>query len=611
MRFLLLFFGLIITVHVSVAQTVSSLVSSPTIGTQETVSYTLEISGAEDADIVTPSPPDAEGLVLVSTSASRGSSIYITNGTVSRTVSYTWHYRPEQEGDARILEATVTIGGEVYTASEISITVVPQAQRPRPQRRSPFGGFSLFDDPVPAAPPPEVTEQDIFIRTQQSDREVYLNEPVTLEYLLYFRPGTLPRNSRQSDSWDAEGFWREELNNPDNQSPEIVIENGIRYQVVSIRRVVVFPTRSGELSIDPLKIMAEVQSPNANLDPFSSSLFSRTYSTVERASPPVSILSKALPSGAPDGFTGSVGQYSLRAELSDTEVEVGDALQLTVAVEGVGNIALIEPPQPELPGIFEVYDPEVSTTKKERDGLIQGEKIYSWLLIPRSNGTFQIPPIEFVFFDPLQQEYITEMVDLDPIRITGTAPSTTIITSSADGFPVDDIEILKRDPRWTTVNPTPLHQHLWFYLILLVPLLGLTATAVLRRRVTRLATDTAWARNRRAHPLARKHLKKAKKLLEEETPDHFYAALEHTVLGFLGNRLNISERGLTRAKLATLLAEAGVVADSQQELIHFLDACDTVRYAPIPAEYSQMEEHLRKANEILSMIANELEAIHR
>ena len=609
MRCILFLVGLAITAHISVAQTVSGLVSSPTIGNQETVAYTLEISGADASEIVDPSAPDAEGLVLVSPSASRGTSISITNGRVSRSVSYTWHYRPEQEGDARILEASVTIGDENYSAPAVSITVVPQAQRPRPQRRSPFGGFSLFDDPVPAAPPPEVTEQDIFIRARQSSREAYLNEQVTLDYQLYFRPGTLPRNSRQSDSWDAEGFWREELDLSENPTPELVVENGIRYQMVSIRRVAVFPTRSGELSIDPLKIAAEVQSPDA--DPFSSPLFSRTYSTVERASPTISITSKVLPPGAPDGFSGAVGQYSLSAELSQTELEVGEALQLTVAVEGLGNIALIEAPQPDLPGIFEVYDPEVNISKTESGGLIRGQKAFTWLLIPRSNGTFQVPPIRFVFLDPSREEYVVRTVDLDPVTITGTAPAAVAVTSTASGFPVDDIALLKRDPRWTTVNRTPLHHHPWFYLLLLIPVLGLSVTAVLRRRVTRLATDTAWARNRRAHPLARKHLKNAKKLLEEGNPDKFYAALEQAVLGFLGNRLNISERGLTRPQLANLLAEAGLPADRQQELIQFLDACDAARFAPIPPEYSEMEEHLTQASQILSSIADELEPVNQ
>ena len=600
MRHLLFLAGLACTVHGSVAQTVSGTISSPTIGSQEIVTYTLEISEADTKDIVPPTPPNAEGLSLVSNAASRSTSFSIANGNVSRSVSYAWRYKPEREGTARILEASVIIADETYTAPPVSITVVPQAQRPQTQRprRSPFGGF--FDTPEPQ----DVTQQDIFMRASQSSREAYMNEQITLEYRLYFRPGTSPRNTRLADSWDAEGFWREDLDVPENVTTDLVIENGVRYHVALIRRVAVFPTRAGELLIDPLKIAADAQSPNA--DPF---LFSRSYSAIERSSPAINITSRVLPPEAPPGFTGAVGQYSLRADLSDYELDVGEALQMTVIIEGTGNIALIEAPQPEFPGIFEVYDPEVSTAKTERGNLITGSKTFTWLLIPRSNGVFQIPPIDFVFFDPVQEQYIVRSGTINPITITGMAPSTTATTSTASGFPVDDIAILKRGLGWTPIYPVPLHRHIWFYVLLLTPILGLGVVAILRHRFSRLSTDTAWARNRKAHPLARKHLSTAKRLLKDVNADEFYAALEQAVLGFLGNRLNIHERGITRAQLANLLSGAGVLADSQQKIVEFLDACDAARFAPIPAEYAQMEEHLAQASQILSSIAIELEAV--
>lgn len=599
MRYLLFLAGLACTVHSSIAQTVSGTISSSTVGSQEIVTYTLEISEADPKNIVPPTAPDAEGLSLISSTASRSTSFSISNGNVSRSVSYSWRYKPEQEGTARILEASVIIADRSYTAPPISITVVPQTQRPQTQqrRRSPFGGF--FDDPEPQ----DITQQDIFIRADQSSREAYLNEQITLEYKLYFRPGTSPRNTRLADSWDAEGFWREDLDVPENITTDLVVENGVRYRVALIRRVAVFPTRAGELSIDPLKIAADAQSPNA--DPF---FFSRSYSAIERSSTAIKITSKALPSGAPTGFTGAVGQYALRADLSDYELDVGEALQLMVTVEGTGNIALIEVPKLKFPGIFEVYDPDVSTTKTERGNLITGRKTFTWLLIPRSNGTFQIPPIEFAFFDPTQEQYVVRTDTLNPIMITGTAPSTLATTSTASGFPVDDIAILRRGIEWTPIHPAPLHRHVWFYVLLLTPLLGLGITALLKQRLTRLSTDTAWTRNRKAHPLARKHLKNAKRLLKEVNPDRFYAALEQALLGFLGNRLNIHERGVTRAQLTNILSGAGIHIDSQRKIVAFLDACDAARFAPLPAEYTQMEEHLSQASYILSSIATELES---
>ena len=606
MRSILLVAGLLVISHTSLAQDVSGRISSSTIGTEETVSYTLEISDADASEIVTPNPPDAQGLALISGNPSRSSNVSIINGQVSTSVSYTWHYRPEKEGDAQIFEAVVTVGEKSFTTQPVAVTVVPQSQRPQPQRRSPFGGFSLFDDPI-SEPPAEVTEQDIFIRASQSSREAYLNEQVTIDYKLYFRPWTSPRNSRQADSWDAEGFWREEIDLSDNQDAQVVVENGIQYQLVSIRRVAVFPTRPGELSIDPLSIAAEVRPSGGN--PFSRPFFSNSYSTIERASSAINIVSKALPNNAPDGFNGAVGQYSLTTRLNQTELDVGEALQLSLSIEGTGNISLIEAPQPDFPGVFEIYDPEVTVSKTAIGDLIGGTKTFTWLLIPRTNGTFQIPTIEFVYFDPTESDYVVESSILDPITVTGSSTRAVSTASTANGFPVDDIEILKRNSYWLPADRSPLYHHRWFYLLLIVPILGLGATAILSRRMRRLTTDTAWARNRKAHPLARKHLKYARSLLSKGNSDKFYGALEQAILGFLGNRLNISERGLTRSQLTTVLSEIGIQEQGQQRLVSFLDTCDAARFAPVPPESSLMKEHLSTAGQILSSLGHEIESM--
>ncbi|MCY4171203.1 MAG: BatD family protein [Bacteroidetes bacterium] len=609
MRSLVFVAGLLLTPHISIAQSVSGRISSSTIGTEESVSYTLEISDADASDIQTPNPPDAQGLTLISGNPSRSTNMSIINGQVSTSVSYTWHYRPDNEGEAQILETQITVGEQSFTTEPIIITVVPQSQRPQTQsrRRSPFGGFSLFDDPDPVAPPAEITEQDIFIRANQSSPQAFLNEQVTIDYTLYFRPWTSPRNSRQADSWDAEGFWREELDLSDNQNVQVVVENGIQYQTVTIRRVAVFPTRPGELSIDPLSIAAEVRPPSGN--PFSSPFFSTPYTTIERASAPINILSKPLPANAPNGFNGAVGQYSLETKLNQTELDVGEALQLSLTISGTGNIALIETPEPDFPGIFEIYDPEVDVSKMTTGNLIAGAKTFTWLLIPRTNGTFQIPNIEFVYFDPSDSDYVVLTSELDPITVTGSSATPVATASTASGFPVDDIAIIKRDSKWISANQSPLHQQKWFYLLLIIPVIGLGVTAIMSRRIRRIETDTAWARNRKAHPMARKHLKNARNLLREDHPDKFYGALEQAILGFLGNRLNISERGLTRMQLISVLSEIGVPDQGQQELVSFLDTCDAARFAPVPPEKSLMHDHLRTAGLILSSLGHEIESI--
>jgi hypothetical protein len=94
----------------------------------------------------------------------------------------------------------------------------------------------------------------MFIRAVPSKRQAFQNEQITIEYALYFRTGIQLRQSRLADSWDAEGFWREELEIEARPIPQTVVVDGLRYNTIVLKRVAVFPTRTGSLRIDPLRI---------------------------------------------------------------------------------------------------------------------------------------------------------------------------------------------------------------------------------------------------------------------------------------------------------------------------------------------------------------------
>ena len=588
------------------AQEVVGLVSATTIGTEELVTYTMEVSGADLQSMSNPQPPTAEGLTLLSPTPGQQTSVSIVNGRMSRTVGFTWRYRPEREGSVQFGAGRITIDGSTFTTDPVSIEVVPQAQRPRRQPRSIFNPFGLFDDPEPTpAAAPTIGDRDIFIEARPSAREAFQNEQVTINYDLYFRSGLSPRNSRLADSWDAEGFWREDLEVTDQAVPSMRVLDGTRYNVVTLKRVAVFPTRSGDLAVDPLRIATEVIPPSSN--PFDRSLFSLGYTSIERASAAIDIISKPLPADAPDGFSGAVGQYQMDAAVTSTTLEIGEPLQLEVTLRGTGNVALLDAPAITWPGIFEVYDPEVQTNISNEGNLIAGSKTFTWLLIPRSNGTFEFPRVRFAYFNPAIERYVTEESVLPAIEVTGAATRPVAVSATASGFPVDDISPLMRTPRWVAAQGLPLHRQPWVYALIVLPLLALAGVFMARQRAIRLATDTQWARSRSAHPMARKHLKRAARLQKSNQPILFYEALDKAVLSFVGNRLNVAELGLTRPQLRQHLINNGVSESGIDDLSAFLEACDTARFAAqLPLE-EQMGRDMSRARTLLSTIAVELE----
>ena len=87
----------------AIAQAISvqALVNETTVGTEEAVSYTLEIKGASFSDVETPEPPETEGLVLLQAIPSTQRNISFVNGVMEQSVAFQWSYRPVQEGTVR------------------------------------------------------------------------------------------------------------------------------------------------------------------------------------------------------------------------------------------------------------------------------------------------------------------------------------------------------------------------------------------------------------------------------------------------------------------------------------------------------------------------------
>lgn len=580
--------------------TVRSLVNETTIGDQEAVAFTIEIKGAELDELRTPQPPSAENLALMQRTPSTQRNMTIINGKLEQSVAFQWSYRPLSKGNARIGAAEVHVGGETYTTRPIGITVVDQSQRPR--RPSP--GRQQWPFVVPqqrqADNEPDVSPRDLFIRAVATKTTARQNEQITVEYQLYFRDGIQLRHSRLAGSWDAEGFWREEFNVDTRPVPRSVVENGLLYHMIVLKRVAVFPTRPGSLTIEPLEIETEAYLPSGSGDPFERFFsFRDQFDTVELSSEPVHIEVEPLPSGAPASFEGAVGDYEMSAALSATDIEVGEPVEARITLRGTGNVATLDAPAFDPAGIFELYDPDVQTDVNRDGDLIRGSKTFTYVLVPRSNGDFTMPPVRFTYYSPANAEYVTLEADLPEVSVTGTA-SPLAAGTTAEGLPVDDIAgILTTATDWVEIGERPLHKQAWPYGILLLPLGFLAGLYAYNRRAERLATDTKYARNRMAHPLAKKHLKKADALLKEKEPRAFYEEIERAVTGFVGNRLNVAEFGLTRDQLDDRLAAAGMSAADRTMLRELLEECDRARFGPVLPGRTAMESAQERAARLI------------
>ena len=580
---------------------VEATVNETTVGSAETVAYTIAATGSSIRTIRTPEPPATEGLELLQTIPSSQRNMSLINGQMEQRIAFTWHYRPLRDGRARIGSATVEVDGEVYQTRAIDLTVVPQAQRParpRGQSAAPFGQSGRGDDDEAER---SIGADDLFIRAIPSRRAAYQGEQIVIEYQLFFRDGVQLRQSRLADAGDAEGFWREELDVDARPIPRTVVENGLRYNMITLKRVAVFPARSGELRIEPLRIQTEAFVPYNRGDPFERFFSLRSqYQPVDLASPPITIDVRPLPPGAPAGYDGAVGQFDMDVRVAPTDVEVGEAVEVRVDLTGTGNLATLEGPLLEPPGVFEQYDPNVTPSVNRTGQRVRGTKTFSYVLVPRSNGTFELPALTFAYFDPETERYETLQAPARTITVTGTAASPLATGTTAGGLPVDDIAGLMTTPTaWVRLGQTPLHRHPLAAAALLLPLLVAIGLYGYRRHADRLAADVGLARRRRAHPLARKHLKQAEALLQANEPHAFYDEVSRALQGFIGNRLNIAERGWTRTRLDQELALRQLPAEVRAAIRALLDECDQARFSPVLPDQAAMHSAADRAADLI------------
>lgn len=564
--------------------TVTAETNRTEVGTEQAVVFKIRVQGVSPSAVETPEPPPTTNLALNNATPTTNRNLSFGSGKMGRSVSFEWIYRPMRPGIARLRATDVVVDGKTYRTEEIRVRIVPQSEAPatsQPASRTTGSNNSASPDASSDtesadAEPPEssLDASDLFIRVKTSTDAVYQNEQATVEYQLYFRPGVQPRHSRLASAWDANGFWREELDVASRPVPQLQRIDGDLYQTIVLKRVAVFPTRTGMLRIDPLQIETEAYaSRRASSRNYSAQ---RRYEPVTLSSDPLTLEVSPLPDRAPPSFGGAVGQFSVNANVTTQTARVGGAVTYKVTVEGTGNIATLQAPTLDAPNAFDVYDPKIQTDLDRGGAKVRGTKTFTYILVPQSNGQFTLPPVEFAYFDPDTQQYDEIRTSPIPVEVTGDAAPTALSTTGA-GLPVGDIAGLMSTAQWVSTDRTPMHRKVWPYAAVALPLLAALGLLALRRPTEEDAPPAIETANERLDEAY------AQIQSPERTPEQaqdVYRSLEKAVLEFIGDRTGHPVSGFSRDRLDAFLQEKGIDADDRDALRSLLDASDQAQFAP-------------------------------
>ncbi len=561
--------------HPASAQiTVHAYVDKTIMGEAETLTYTVEARGAfRDLNRIT--APTTRGLMAVQTSPVQSWDVAILGGQTRQQLTLQWQYRPIGTGTAYLDAVTLRLDGQDYTTDPIVVTVVSQSQRPSMPTWVPSPTGSPRPDPTADAPP-----SDLFIRAEPSSATAYVGEQVVIDYVLYFEAGVQPRNSRIASAWDADGFWREELELDRFVGTRSVDVGGRRFEAAAIKRMAVFPTRSGRLQVDSLDVEVDVLRATRlggtrgfTFNPFGSRFERETVTAA-----PVIVDVRPLPPGAPPSFAGAVGQFGLAVEADRSEVDVGEPVRVTATLSGRGNIATLDAPDWETPASLEQYSARASEQIDRRAEEIRGQKAFTFTVVPRYGGTFTLPPVTWSYFEP--EEGVYQTLQSDSLRLHVVGPAAPLAEAAPPAADPNALIGPMQDATWRRREAfVPFYARPWVWAGFAVPALALLALVAVRHFRDR-DEDSPYIRSLRAFPAAERSLQEAKALLEAGDARGFYAGLERTLRLFLSDRLDTAAHGLSLSELGALLTERAVTPETRADMLRLVRESEEAQFAP-------------------------------
>ena len=606
-RFLLTSLLFVFTILAVCADEVTFVASAPksvVVNQQFRLSYKVNRVKAKE-----PSIADIPGFrILSGPNRSTQQSIQMMNGKMESTESVTFTYilMAEKEGEYTFPSATVTVDGEKVTSNTVNVKVLPEDKN-----SSSSQGGSNRERVERNSSSTRIADDELFVRATLNKTKVFEQEAVLLTYKVY---SLVNLTNLSNPTPELKDFHIQEVELPRDKQFELDHYNGRNYHSIVWRQFVLFPQQNGKIEIPSLEFegVVAVQT-RRNMDPFEM-MFNGGSAYVEvkkiLKSNPLTLNVESLPAGKPVAFSGGVGKFSISSTISNTELKTNEEVTLKVIVKGVGNMKLIGAPQIEFPSEFEAYDPIINNKYTLKNNGFSGEKVFEYLVTPRSSGTFTIPGAKFSYFDIAANSYKTIESEAYTINVEKDKDAAAAVASAYVGK--ERSKVLASDIRHIKLGESKLSKSndmffasVVYYLFFIIPLVLFVLCIVIYRKKVAENANVSLVRTKKANKVAVKRLKIAKRLLKENKKNEFYDEILKTLWGYMSDKLSIPVSQLSKENVAIELMSKGAEESLVNELHNLLNDCEFARYAPGDAA-SAMDKTYSNSIDIISKMENSI-----
>lgn len=566
------------------AQDFSATASPSTVAVGDQVQVTFLLNG-EGNNFRAPSFPDFNILM----GPSQSTSMQIMNGSMSQSLSFTYILQALKEGSFKIGNASIDANGKQLLSNTFTITVVKGGTPPPSSGQQ--GGQQ--DSKGTAG---EVSK-NVFLRVTVDKSSVYRGEGIVCSFKLYTRVNLVNYGLTKLPAFN--GFWSQEITLPQQLEFRSETLDGVSYKVADIKKMVLFPQRSGNLQLEPMQgeVIARVQvKRNRNNDPFdqffndpffNNPFFGNAIQDVKvpLRSQAVNVTVKELPD-PPPGFTGAVGKFTMDVTADKKEVKAHNPVTVRIKLSGKGNLKLLDAPVIGFPPDFETYDPKISSNITAGLQGVTGNKTFEYLVIPRNEGEYKVDLSPFIFFNLETKRYESLPAPALTIKVLrGEAGAASVSTVS--GYNKEDIQMLGKDIRYIKTTKPPfsivantIYPSVLFYTLSASPAFLFVGLIFLRRKMLKDRSDIRLLRSRRAGGVARKRLAVARKYLTSADHTRFLDEMSKALWGFIGDRLQIPVSHLSKESVTHELSAHAIREESITNFTSVLDDCELARFAP-------------------------------
>jgi hypothetical protein len=559
----------------------------------------FQIQFTANAKITNFKAPDLSDFRVLS-GPNQSTSMSFVNGAMSTTISFSYVLMAVKEGMFTIKPAVAAVDGQAYSTNSLNIAVSKgvNVQQQQTQQNQPEEKINISKADA---------SKDLFIKSSVTKSQVYQGEHIVATYQLYTKVN-IAGNELVKNA-DLNGFWSQEIDLGQAQWSQEVF-GGFRWNVATIRKIVLFPQRSGTLTIDPIEMKFIVQ---RRATGGGNSVFDQFFGRVENVeanlkSEPIKITVLPHPENKPASFSGAVGQFEMTTNLTTNKVKANEAINLKIKISGKGNLPLIDKFTIDFPKDFETYDPKVADNYKTTTAGVSGSKEFDYLIIPRHAGKFTIDPVEFTYFDPTTKSYKTTKSEPFVIEVEKGDGSAGNVTFT--GVNKEDVQILGEDIRYiftgdvlVSHTKSSFYRSLWFYLALgILPLLFILVL-IFRNKIREAQRDVLGSKSRKANKMAIKYLAAAKKSLNSQQQTAFYENISKALFGYTSDKLKIPLSALNKENITEKLNGVNVSQDTINNFIATLELCEMARFAPVSVSE---QEIFGKAENIINQIEKEV-----